>query len=114
MKNIVPVLTDFVALVFADNPCYTTVLELDSREAREFKISVNLSKGTWTALEGKESTVRTDPPVRIAEARRFDRGGRPVKEGVIGVFNRHLIDDLDSMVHASHAATERQTEAEYN
>ena len=104
----------YVVLIFAENPCYVSVIELDSAEADALVIQLDWAQGTWTALKGTKSTLRTQP-VKIGEARLYDERGQRNHEGVIGIFDRRDAQHLSSMISAGRQATEAEhtTDAEY-
>ena len=80
-----------VVLVYAPNNCYTRVVPLAEAE----EVTVNCQDGLWFDGGG---TIR-----QIGEHRNC--GLDSVREGVIGVYDRSLIEQLNSMLHAAEYAT---------
>lgn len=95
-----------MALIFAHNEAYTTVVELQDPEAKALEIKVDLEHGTWTALTGEHSSLRTNP-VGIAERHyQYGDGINRVRSGVIGLYDRTQVGHLKNMISASREATE--------
>jgi len=97
---------NLIALIFADNTCYTKIVELSEVSGRKVhdpedgwwnwdKIELDLKKGTWK--HGRKHG-------NIGGACRYDGGSRN-GYGLIGIYDRTNIDHLDSMVHDGKEAT---------
>jgi hypothetical protein len=89
---------DLVVLRFASNECYTNIVDLAKTDPKE--VSVDEKKGTWKY----EEQIR-----EIGQSRYIDPH---CKYGVIGVYDRSLTEQLNSMVSASQNATEDHSGAD--
>jgi hypothetical protein len=101
---------NLVALIYANNECYTNVVELSEVDQRPVtdpiegpwtwpKLVVDLEEGVWYQ-EG-------ETPAKIGRAHfRHHFGGSILKYGLIGVYDRTNIRHLNTMVSNSKEATE--------
>ena len=85
---------NLVVLCFSQNICYVQVIGYD-RAHREHGLEVNINKGTWTWQHETHF---------IGKARSIDY----YKEGVIGVYNRAITQQLDAMVSSAQEVTRGQ------
>ena len=91
-----------MVLMYASNSCYTNVVGPDDKRVREAKVTIDADSGTWT--ESKSFGYSGEQTYKIGESRHCGRGSR---WGVIGVYDRTDIAQLDSMVHAAREATQK-------
>ncbi|MEK7195466.1 MAG: hypothetical protein AAB655_02105 [Patescibacteria group bacterium] len=94
---------NLVVLMFADNECYTDVVLPDDPKVKKSRAVIEENKGTWTAPHPSDPALA--PQTRkIGESRYFEHGSR---WGVIGVYDRTLLNHLAAMVSAGCGATDR-------
>ena len=90
-------LKDLVVLKFSDNTCYTSVVNI--KDIKDESFNVDIKNKTWSYKERKN--------VKIGNSRNLrDNFSNEIKYGVIGVYNRKLINNLNSLVFASKEFTE--------
>jgi len=84
-------LEKLVVLKYADNECYVQVVSVKEAMEKygEKYFGIDLAKRTWRYGQSQ---------FKIGSRRECERGSRG---GVIGVFNRFNIDQLDSLAHAA-------------
>lgn len=84
-----------VVLKYADNECYVQVVSVEeAMDQYAGFFDINLAKREWRY--GKQK-------FKISHSRECSRGSRG---GIIGVYNRESVNDLDAMAHAATAAVE--------
>lgn len=79
---------DLVALIFADNTCYVQVVGLSHPKVKDVAI-----EGTRWSWEIYNERIGNSRPTSS------------YKEGIIGIYNRRKLKDLDSMAHDVREAT---------
>ncbi len=92
---------NLIVLVYASNPCYTTVLELDDPQVLKADVLIDEKKGTWARP--------FDHPygnLKIHKIGEMHRCADSARGGAIGVYDRTNSGHLKAMVRAAQEATE--------
>ncbi len=93
---------NLVVLMFSDNVCYTVVVSADDLRVKKSGATIDEENGTWTAPHPGDPALAPQTQ-KIGEDRYFSRGSR---WGVIGVYDRTNLSQLNSMVRDSQTATD--------
>ncbi len=91
---------NLIALILADNTCYTSLVTLDNQVIIKEKITVNEEDGTWSRKASNLSPERTQ---KIGES--LYRG---FVWKVVGIYDRTKLDHLNLILSASKSATADQ------
>jgi hypothetical protein len=93
--------TNLVVLMYSENNCYTTVVVPDDPRVTKAGVIIDEAHGTWK-FTGTAAWDIQNPVRQIGKGYVRQQGSR---WGVIGVFDRTSLDQLDSMNSYSKEAT---------
>ena len=85
---------NLIALIYAQNHCYTRVVDIDAVP----EVELDIEKEAWSWENYRN--------IKIGDKRSLYLNGFPNREGIIGVYDKSETKQLDAMVSHSREATD--------